>query len=269
MGANTVKRIALDGALRGSAVLSEREGSTLVKLSLRSVPKGACVFTVGGGGIVCTEPAAESFTVPQTGICAAAVAANGAVISSGFAGSCVKNRAKLMGEIRIRAAEKPGANTPKEAAKERGAGSNTQAERAEKPRGRKAGGWDSPVTRDILKQAEMLFSALSASREAPSEKPAPQREADKEEPASPAPSELDQGDFLPVSNPFPKTFPGSVWRKRPGSEVLEGEAVIRGRRIRAAAYPVSFRGRNAAFSGQGRRLVSAGGKSYFVALEWD
>ena len=260
MNGSQVKRIALSGRLRGGAVLREEcGGETLVELSLRGVPAGAALFTVGEGGILRTELGGARVKVGQSGICAAAVAFRGAVIASGFAGSCLKDRSRLMDELRIRAAQEEKTGTPPVKLPETPS-EGTKPKSAPAPEARAP----SAVTQGILLQAERLFGALSRAGMGPGVGP-----GGAEPPAAlaPTPNEQPEPDREPVRNPFPKTFPGSSWSRRPGEEVLEGEVYVRGKRRRAFAFPGEIRGRSLSFGGQGRKMVSSEGKSYYVVLE--
>ena len=128
-----ISRIALAGAFRGSALLTERDGKTETELFVRGLPDGAELYTVGNRGTIKTL--ASEKTVPQTDVCAVVLTSGGRVIASGFTGECRENRQRLLDEIRIRASE-PEKNAPRE-------------EFAPKP--------EAAVTEGIIRQAGQLF----------------------------------------------------------------------------------------------------------------
>ena len=94
-----------------------------------------------------------------------------------------------------------------------------------------------PVTERILEQARKLFG--------PAEKPKQTNEPEA------------------VPNPFPRTFPNSVWEKRPGEETLYGSVTIGGRKRKAAAYPLDLRQGGAV---AGRFVRARDGRAYRIEL---
>lgn len=251
----TVGRIALTGALRGSALITEENGGTRVVLSVRGDIAGASLFTAGEGGIRRTELEASEAFVRQTGVCAAVLAKKGRLLTGGFTGDCAGEKARILSEIRIRAAEyAEGENGMRSVRPEK-----TKDAPKRGPSGRAGKGADkkpeasslrpaagSPVTLGILERAEALFSLLRTAEEAA----APGKEKEPEPRA-------DEG-WRTVPNPFPRTFPGSVWREKPEDHRLFGETERGGKRVKLIAVPLGRRGRippNAVTARDGRRYV--------------
>ena len=230
-----VRRIALTGALRGSAVLTERGGKTDIEISLRGLKSGASLFTVAGGSIEATPVSGEKLTVPQTGICAAVIAENGRLITGGFTGGCAKDRKKLLDEIRIRSAEsaaRPAQEAPPP---------------AKKPEAKHR----SPVTGNILETARGLFSMLEGLEAIAGKSAAPPEETGSTE----------------VPNPFPRTFPNSTWRKKDGDNRLFGSVVKDGRVRSFVAVPVDLRFGNGRVRGARTIIVSDGRRYIAEALD--
>lgn len=200
MGGTTVRRITLSGGLRGSAVLTESEGKTAVTLSVRGLSDGMKLFTYGEGALMETAVKGTKLTLPQAGICAAVLTANGRIVSGGFNGVCAESRKRITGEVMIRAAEQneeTGKQIPSSAPA-------------------------SSVTEDILERARRLFPreeapAVNGETAKPSENAAKMRE---------------------VPNPFPRTFPGSVWKKAENDHRLFGAALVNGVTKSYIAVPV-------------------------------
>ena len=245
------------GRLRGSAAIEPNGGGALITLSLRGLPAGAVLFAVGEKGITRHELDGPKLAVDDRGVCGAAVAVNGRIVSAGFTGSCFEDRARLMDELRIRAAgsapvsEKPRSEAAREPTPQtepaqgaQGAQSVQSGQSGRKPPVK------APVTESILRQAEMLFGALRGQAPGNAETP----------PEEPEPPEL-------IPNPFPKTFPGSRWRRAEGGQTLTGEIIIRGQKREAAAVPMDMRGGGARFRMNGRYVVSAEGRRYLVTWE--
>lgn len=246
-----VRRIALSGAAAGSAILRENGDKTRVRLSVRGGTEGMVLYTAGRGGVVGTPVSGDEITVPGTGICAAVLTRDGRLVAGGFSGDCAKDRNRLLSEIRIRAAgdaaEKPKAKEPKPASEtlpsvqERKPKKQNETRTAYRP--------SAAVTGSIIERAEALFGFL---------------EELTGESASAVPKEKTEEEtgFRQIPNPFPRTYPNSVWRMREGDLRLFGELRGRGAGRRLIAVPADIRrGPNRAAP----RLVTAkNGRKYLV-----
>lgn len=229
-----VRRISLKGSLRGSALLREYGSKTTVELSVRGALDGARLFTVGDGRIVMTPVSSNRLTVEQIGVCAAVIARNGSLLSGGFTGDCAKDRKRLLDEIRIRSAE-----TAPPAA---GEAPPPEKKPEAKPR--------AAVTGNILERAQRLFSMLEGLE-------AMERET--------APSSDEKSGFTVVPNPFPKTFPGSVWRKKEGDMRLFGTVPIGGTVREYVAVPIDLKGGTARIR-NARPIIGRDGRRFLVEV---
>ena len=240
-----IKRISLTGRLRGSAVIREENGLAKVALSVRGMGAGMSLYTVGAEGIVRTPVAADSkeLIVPQDGICAAVLTGKGRLVTGGFTGECALNRTRLLDEIRIRAASENDPNSK-----------NVQKitkKEAEKPvRPVKRTVPRSEVTGSILERAERLFSVLDALNAStvngfpPKEKETPELASEKEP---------EEPELVSVPNPFPRTFPNSVWKRREGDHRLFGEQIVPSTSREFIAIPVDPRAK----APRGAKLIIA------------
>ncbi len=226
-----VRRISLSGSLRGSALLRESGDETEIELTVRGLKKGASLFTAADGRIAATPVTGEKLRIRQTGICAAVLAENGRLLSGGFTGSCAADRKKLLDEIRIRSAE-----------------SVRPAEKDVPPEKKPAAKPRAAVTGNILERAQRLFSMLGELGAA-AEKPLPEASA--------------ESGFTGIPNPFPKTFPGSVWQRKDGDARLFGTVTADGRQRRYVAVPIDLREGRARFRGI-RPVIGRDGKRYLV-----
>ncbi len=230
----------LTGRLKGSALISQIGGVSSVALSLRGLPAGASLYSAGDGGIKRTPLLGNAVSLKESGICALVVVKDGRTLSEGFSGECGSRRTRILAEIRIMAAGEeetapPEMEPEKPPEKPRG-------KAPEKPRKAAQPKPGAAVTEGILRQAERLFSALNAVNSAPAQ--------NKEE------------DGMPISNPFPRTFPGSVWRVKEGDHRLFGEKEANGVKKLFIAVPVDVRTRGVLL--KGRVVVSKDGRRYLV-----
>lgn len=269
MNGDLYKRIMLTGKLSGSVrVRAEKNGGSVLDLSLNGLSDGMNVYTVSADSVIKTEYSGKSLASPQTGIFAVAVEKDGRLVSAGFSGGTRAEKSRILDELRIRAAgeyagkeprevktgsEKaappadkpaPARTEPAQTAPAQTVPAQTVPARTEPARAESAAAVpraNADVTEMILKQAERLFAALGT--------------AEKEEPE---PS--------PIRNPFPKTFPNSEWRRLPGDERLYGTANVNGRKVRLVALPAEARQNNSR-SGRARAVLSADGKRYFIVRQ--
>ena len=227
-----VKRISLSGRLRGSAVIREENGISTVTLSVRGMGQGMSLYTVGTKGTIRVPADKRELSVPQDGICAAVLTENGRLLTGGFTGECAMNRTRLLDEIRIRAASESASGIKKVRKKPEKANEETIREvKRTVPR--------SEVTGSILERAERLFSVLDAlNASAASGFPSKEKESPE-----PVPAEEMKGEpgLIPVPNPFPRTFPNSVWKRRDGDHRLFGEQKVSGSLRRFIAVPIDPR----------------------------
>lgn len=257
MANEIITRIMLSGTQRGGALLKESGGITNVSLKLQGDLHGLSVFTVGSNGILRTESYDGTLDIPQTGICAMALAKEGKLIASGFTGACRQNRAGILDEIRIRAAEYS-AKGATERMPEHDAETNGNARPKLPPT--PSVKHTSDVTEGILAQARMLFNMLGGTEAGieASEDKATEDIAAEKKPAD---------DYKNVENPFPKTFPGSSWKQKSGEEELVGRVFISGRERTVIAVPVNMRdGRTRTYENRGRIIVSKSGFRYFITF---
>ena len=236
MNDSVLTRITLSGSLRGSARLVETAGKTRVTLSVPAAPEGLYIIACGEGGCRRAELAGNGAELPMGGVCALALCRGGRVLAKGFAGSCQRMRPGIESELRIMAAQ--GADTLP--------APRAHTEKRTPPQAPAPG----RAAQSIIEQARRLFSALDPPG-------APPAEAPREEPAE----ELEY-----VHDPFPRTFPHSVWRKRPGEETLYGELVIRGVRRRAAAVPADMKAGEGVSRIRGSILRDKNGRAYRIEL---
>lgn len=288
MERDSVKRIALTGELPGAAFIRRRAGKqvTEIRFSLRGRTDGLTLFYLGEGGVRQTRLPREGAPVVtlEGGAEPIALTRGGRIVSA-----CPKGRggARLMDEIRIRAAcmereeaskngnggdpiktapEKPGEKIPEKAA---GKAPEKAAEKAPEKAAGKAdpfvGARTNPirprnmrdpakVTLGILEQAERLFGMLEGAgiiKEEPREK---ERETKEEE------------GLFRVPNPFPRTYPDSVWKKREGEPALYGSILREGGLAELVAFP-AMRGRPAKALGKAvfpRPIAARDGRRYWV-----
>ncbi|MCR5808745.1 MAG: hypothetical protein K6G56_04210 [Clostridiales bacterium] len=255
-----IGRMILKGELMGSASLSENAEGTLVSLSVRGNAAGAVLYTAGEGGVRRTELSdPRRALVLQRGITVIALSRGGRIISRGSAGRGMDRRetSRLMDEISIRAASE-------EAMPAKPAPEPKRAEtQAAKPQGEKQPPARPPerrnmaeVTNRILEQAEWLFGMLDGMRGGTEPPPAAEPAEQKEEQTACA-----------IRNPFPRTFPDSVWKTR-GGEVLSGRQLKNGRLTELVAVPVtrgSVKPRPAAgFTPLPRPVMAGDGRRYWL-----
>lgn len=227
-----IKRISLSGSIRGSALLREYGGETRVELAVRGLKDGAELYTLAGGRISVVPVSGPALAVRQTGICAAVLAKGGRIIAAGFTKECAADRKRLLDEIRIRSAES----------------ADRSKKEAPRPENKPASRPKAFVTGNILERARRLFS-LIGDLEAANEKPAP------EKPPEPG--------FETVPNPFPKTFPNSVWQRRDGDARLFGSVTVNGRTRRYVAVPIDTRGGHARVRGA-HPIIGRDGRRYLA-----
>lgn len=234
MEKNVKKRMALNGRLKGSALIAGTENGTLVTLSVRGLEDGTILYSAGDGRIEKAVISGGSARTAQKDVCALVLVKDGRTVSEGFSGDCGKNRGRILDEIRIMAAEEPRKRT--EPVKKTSDNKPVRETKRVKTPG-------APVTEGILRQAERLFSALgNTGFEAP------------------ARGEADEGRVIP--NPFPRTFPGVEWRVMDGDHRLFGTRIDNGVRSGFIAVPIDMRRR--VTIPRGRVIVSIDGRRFLV-----
>ena len=193
MSSDKLKRMVLSGGIQGSAILRERDGCTRVSIALMGARSQMTLAAYGGSGVTLTEFEGSAAEIPQEGVCAMALLSGSRVVSSGFTGECREHRTRILDEIRIRAAERTRRPQPPKKPAE----SPKKQEPTEK--NPSEAGHSATVTQTILEQARRLFGALDGNAR---QGAAPKREIQE-----------DDG-FENIANPFPRTFPGSVWKRK-------------------------------------------------------
>lgn len=244
MGNEKVTRITLTGSLRGSLILREAEDGTEVRLSLSGRKDGLVLLTLGEGGVTAVKLTGSTARAGQRGIRAAALASKGRLYAVGFSAG-VSNRDLAVQRLRLAAAETE-AQPPRGTADQKetgGALPNRRQPDAEAPPRVPAA-----ATEEILRRARALFGALTEGAER-------ETYGDPETP-----------DEEPIPNPFPRTFPNSVWTRRPGERRLKGRALVRGVPRELTALPAA-RDREAGPRAKGRLLISKEGARYLVFEE--
>lgn len=191
-----VRRLALTGRVRGSAVIGESRGVTRAEIGLQGGRGRFTVIAAGKSGLETAELVKGRAEFRMEGVCALALAQEGRLAAVGFAGPCNADRETLIARMRLAASEAyetearvrsvpseekraeaaarsaghaPGAMGDREPQRGRaanGAGTENAAVR-EPQRGRAANGAEtenagnaSPVTPGILEQARRLFGML-------------------------------------------------------------------------------------------------------------
>ncbi len=283
-----VRRLALTGRVRGSAVIGESRGVTRAEIGLQGGRGRFTVIAAGKSGLETAELVKGRAEFRMEGVCALALAQEGRLAAVGFAGPCNADRETLIARMRLAASEAyemearvrsvPSEEKRAEAAA-RSAGHAPGAMGDREPqRGRAANGAEgenagnaSPVTPGILEQARRLFGMLYPAYgrgdggAAPVNMP---REANGADGAGRMVSPRDatepakeSGGMRRVSNPFPGSFPGWEWFEAEGG-VLEGRRGTGGG-PGAAAYPLAKNGR---IRGRGRMITARDGRRYYVEL---
>ena len=249
MSTDKLKRMALSGIIRGSAALREQDGRTHVSLSLMGAAGELMLAAYGNGGVTLSSPSGGTAELPQTGVCAMALFSGGSMVSRGFTGECREPRTRILGEIRIRAAEEYARlKTPSVTARQ----SPDPPAHAPAPAGTiRANSPSSAAAAAILEQARRLFGALDGMTKANGEGGRAQEQGEEE---------LER-----IENPFPRTFPGSAWKKRPGQERLYGEVRVNGRLMHAEALPADLKDRRSRSAGT-RVLISKDGRRYRIEM---
>jgi hypothetical protein len=268
--------------------------------SVRGLTGDTLVYSFGNAGLLRTAQEGGRALIPQGGVCALALAREGRLLASGFTGACRTDRGRLLEEMRIRAAAETAAREKPVPKRETLAPRReTPAPRTETPenvknqapRGRalapRALAPSAETTFRILEMAERLFGAMGG---AGVSKPAEDEESGvgnasaepfsdpsdcppgadcsaslARPPVLPLPDHSpDDPDRLrrPAENPFPKTFPRSVWRDM-GGGALSGEAVKNGRRIEIFALPAP---KGAFASPRAGLMTGKDGRRFFVEI---
>lgn len=224
--------MTLNGSVRGSAVVSCSDEGAAVTLSVRGLPAETSLFYAWDGGVGRTDITGETILIPETDVCALALVKDGRIVAAGFSGECAANRGRILDAIRITAAEEP-EKKPEPPKKPSAVSPAKKAPRAGTP--------TAAVTEGILRRAELLFSALGNN--------------------APVPMPEEVGG-TPVPNPFPRSFPGTEWRKKDGDHRLFGEKNVGGVKKSYIAVPVDMK-RAGALS-RGRVIVSKDGRRFLV-----
>ena len=241
MGNEIITRIALTGDTRGAALLKESEGGTELTVKLKSPLSGALVYAYGANELISAPLDGESLFIKLKGVCAVAVVTGGRIAAAGFLPSCKKNRARLLDEIRIRSAEQLQKKTERIG----------QAKQPAIPGKKSAQTADASsraqITEEILEKARYLFGALNND--------AKKTENEKKE------------EHEPLDNPFPKTFPNSIWRENAGGTKLIGVIKSAVGELYAEAVPIDLKnGRARIGRSYGRVIPAKDGRRYLVII---
>ena len=252
MSGERVKRIALQGELRGSALLRESGEKTQVELNVRGLKDGMRLLAYGKSGLAGAVIGGSNAELPAVGVCALAIESGGRTVLSGFSGECAGDRKRILARLKVFASQQSGSAAAVKQPVKKAPEKEAQRQEETKPRAEKSvqrhGFFPSAdITRGILEAARMLFG--------PSPETGPVLKSDSEPET-----------FTPVPNPFPRTFPGSVWRKKQGDMRLYGELEKNGQILRLVAVPAG------AAKGQKhpnltRAVISNDGVRYFVGKE--
>ena len=237
--------MTLTGGLRGSALIKETGERTRVELTLRSTA-GLTLLTLSSGGSARTSLEGSAAELRQKGIYALGLSKEGRLIAYGMSAKAGES-ARILERLRLAAAEEPA-----EVKKEQAPAEVVKKEKDGRPQAHnvEANAPSASVTRGILEQARRLFGALNALNGAQEEENA-ERKEEKEEAES-------------VANPFPRTFPGAVWVRKPGEASLTGTVRTASGPREANAIPVGSRGRFRQNSG--RVLLGRDGVRYWVTV---
>ena len=229
-----VKRMALSGSVRGSVIISETDGGARVSLhparGARS-PEGLWLITLGERGAKRVPLSGAETEAGQGGVYALGLAEKGRLVSFGMS-AYSGGRERALERLRLEAACSAHA----------AAGDPFREKRtAPKP--------GAPVTQSILEQARRLFAAASAAGEKAPGKAPPERD--------------EGGEWERIPNPFPRTYPGAQWARRPGEQRLTGRFGGAGGELKLTALPAQKSGGRYG----GRTLISKDGRKFTVFAE--
>ena len=244
MERESVKRMTLTGELPGVAVITERASfpETEIRLRLRKKPSGLILLSGGEGRVVWTNVPEDGTPVvlPRGKTELLALAKDGRIAAAGSFG---RIPSRLMDEIRIIASglimdglkdgkpssdgerEKPEKKEPAPKDGETPAPAPKAISRGRAPMGPPL----ARATRGILEQAERLFGMLDSMMGSD----IPENRAKRDDSPRSEPEKT-----TPVRNPFPRTFPDSVWKRRDGEGTLYGSVLKNGRVTELVAVPV-------------------------------
>ena len=229
-GAFMIKTIALNGDIKGSVKLNERNSRTEYELRLmKSVKlraeaiKDSFTVLVSDAGLmfVDIDPNAQNGTADITGVKGFALAnSDGMVISEGYVSL---NRAQAEGyreRIRLALSQKRSQNLH---SNKRADDILNVAECSEIEVKYISG--RSPITGRILSQArELFYGSIVEDKRKSVESEQTQEESNNQY-------------FAEIPNPFPKLYPNSTWKRRIGDENISGIAYLNGRKLFIEAYP--------------------------------
>ena len=258
MNGDIYKRITLSGSMPGFVRVRESGTGARLELSVEGLAEGMGVYTVSTDSVRRTEYSGPGIITAGSGVTAVALESGGRIVSAGFSGGSRAERARILDELRIRAAGERETSINRAKAEERpkpvreipvpephvnASPVNVSPVNASPVNVSPANDPPAPsraeITDRILKQAERLFASIGA-EEGPEDAP------------------------TPIKNPFPKAYPNSEWQVLPGDERLYGTAVINGRKVSLTALPAEAKAKNAARPYRSAVLISTEGKRYFI-----
>ena len=256
--------MTLSGGLRGSALMKETGERTRIELTAGKAPAGLTLLTLGEGGLERVRLEGSGAEIRQRGIFALGLAREGRLIACGMSAKAGE-RARILERLRLAAAEEPAKRRNESAPKaemkkeknETAPAAEANKEKSDTPpqRGKAEKAVPSAsVTMGILEQARRLFGALNGMN---AEREEAARSGEQAQAAVGAEAES-------VANPFPRTFPGAVWERKPGEASLIGTVKTPSGPRPAEAIPIGPRG--TAMRPPGRALIGRDGRRYWVIV---
>ena len=104
MNGDLYKRITLSGSMPGFVRVRESGSGARLELSIEGLKAGMGVYAVSADSVRRTEYRGEDVITARKGVKAVAVESGGRIVSVGFSGGTGAEKARLLDELRIRAA---------------------------------------------------------------------------------------------------------------------------------------------------------------------